>query len=42
MPHPDIEVLKMKANFTLPDVGNFLGKVLPTALQREEADTLVR
>ncbi|EHB02540.1 Heterogeneous nuclear ribonucleoprotein U-like protein 1 [Heterocephalus glaber] len=39
---PDHAVLEMKANFTLPDVGDFLDEVLFIELQREEADKLVR
>uniref|UniRef100_A0A8C0E4C0 B30.2/SPRY domain-containing protein n=1 Tax=Balaenoptera musculus TaxID=9771 RepID=A0A8C0E4C0_BALMU len=39
---PDHTVLEMKANFTLPDVGDFLDEVLFIELQREEADKLVR
>ncbi|XP_043755177.1 heterogeneous nuclear ribonucleoprotein U-like protein 1 isoform X1 [Cervus elaphus] len=38
---PDHAVLEMKANFTLPDVGDFLDEVLFIELQREEADKLV-
>ncbi|KAK2091908.1 Heteroproteinous nuclear ribonucleoprotein U-like protein 1 [Saguinus oedipus] len=37
---PDRAVLEMKANFTLPDVGDFLDEVLFIELQREEADKL--
>ncbi|KAB0403104.1 hypothetical protein E2I00_009897 [Balaenoptera physalus] len=39
---PDHAVLEMKANFTLPDAGDFLDEVLFIELQREEADKLVR
>ncbi|KAF6077697.1 heterogeneous nuclear ribonucleoprotein U like 1 [Phyllostomus discolor] len=39
---PDHAVLEMKANFTLPDVGDFLDEVLFIELQRDEADKLVR
>uniref|UniRef100_A0A8C9EB09 B30.2/SPRY domain-containing protein n=1 Tax=Phocoena sinus TaxID=42100 RepID=A0A8C9EB09_PHOSS len=39
---PDHAVLEMKANFMLPDVGDFLDEVLFIELQREEADKLVR
>ncbi|XP_072464284.1 heterogeneous nuclear ribonucleoprotein U-like protein 1 isoform X2 [Notamacropus eugenii] len=39
---PDHAVLEMKANFTLPSVGDFLDEVLFIELQREEADKLVR
>ncbi|XP_068934418.1 heterogeneous nuclear ribonucleoprotein U-like protein 1 isoform X2 [Petaurus breviceps papuanus] len=39
---PDHAVLEMKANFTLPNVGDFLDEVLFIELQREEADKLVR
>ncbi|KAL1764773.1 heteroproteinous nuclear ribonucleoprotein U 1 isoform X1 [Sigmodon hispidus] len=35
-------ILEMKANFTLPDVGDFLDEVLFIELQRDEADKLVR
>ncbi|KAF6077701.1 heterogeneous nuclear ribonucleoprotein U like 1 [Phyllostomus discolor] len=38
---PDHAVLEMKANFTLPDVGDFLDEVLFIELQRDEADKLV-
>ncbi|KAM5297189.1 heterogeneous nuclear ribonucleoprotein U-like protein 1 isoform 3-T3 [Glossophaga mutica] len=39
---PDHAVLEMKANFTLPDIGDFLDEVLFIELQRDEADKLVR
>uniref|UniRef100_A0A8B9NC60 Uncharacterized protein n=1 Tax=Accipiter nisus TaxID=211598 RepID=A0A8B9NC60_9AVES len=39
---PDHAVLEMKANFTLPEVGEFLDMVLYVELQREEAEVLVR
>ncbi|XP_038623183.1 LOW QUALITY PROTEIN: heterogeneous nuclear ribonucleoprotein U-like protein 1 [Tachyglossus aculeatus] len=39
---PDHAVLEMKANFTLPDPGDFLDEVLFVELQREEADRLVK
>ncbi|XP_074786865.1 heterogeneous nuclear ribonucleoprotein U-like protein 1 [Athene noctua] len=39
---PDHAVLEMKANFTLPEAGEFLDAVLFVELQREEAETLVR
>uniref|UniRef100_A0A6I8P6L3 Heteroous nuclear ribonucleoprotein U like 1 n=1 Tax=Ornithorhynchus anatinus TaxID=9258 RepID=A0A6I8P6L3_ORNAN len=39
---PDHAVLEMKANFTLPDAGDFLDEVLFIELQREEADRLVK
>ncbi|XP_016431403.1 heterogeneous nuclear ribonucleoprotein U-like protein 1 isoform X3 [Sinocyclocheilus rhinocerous] len=38
---PDHAVLEMKANFVLPEVGDFLDEVTYVALQREEADELV-
>ncbi|XP_010565492.1 PREDICTED: heterogeneous nuclear ribonucleoprotein U-like protein 1 [Haliaeetus leucocephalus] len=39
---PDHAVLEMKANFTLPEAGEFLDAVLYVELQREEAEALVR
>uniref|UniRef100_A0A667XYG4 Heteroous nuclear ribonucleoprotein U like 1 n=1 Tax=Myripristis murdjan TaxID=586833 RepID=A0A667XYG4_9TELE len=39
---PDHAVLEMKANFTLPDRGDFLDDVTFVELQREEADKLVK
>ncbi|XP_068766164.1 heterogeneous nuclear ribonucleoprotein U-like protein 1 [Struthio camelus] len=39
---PDHAVLEMKANFTLPEAGDFLDAVLFVELQREEADRLVK
>uniref|UniRef100_A0A8B9UFA4 Heterogeneous nuclear ribonucleoprotein U like 1 n=1 Tax=Anas zonorhyncha TaxID=75864 RepID=A0A8B9UFA4_9AVES len=39
---PDHAVLEMKANFTLPEAGDFLDAVLFVELQREEAAELVR
>ncbi|XP_067261799.1 heterogeneous nuclear ribonucleoprotein U-like protein 1 isoform X1 [Chanodichthys erythropterus] len=39
---PDHAVLEMKANFVLPDAGEFLDEVRFIELQREEADALVK
>uniref|UniRef100_A0A8B9PJR9 Heterogeneous nuclear ribonucleoprotein U like 1 n=1 Tax=Apteryx owenii TaxID=8824 RepID=A0A8B9PJR9_APTOW len=39
---PDHAVLEMKANFTLPEAGDFLDAVLFVELQRDEADRLVK
>uniref|UniRef100_A0A9J7ZNG4 Uncharacterized protein n=1 Tax=Cyprinus carpio carpio TaxID=630221 RepID=A0A9J7ZNG4_CYPCA len=39
---PDHAVLEMKANFVLPDVGEFLDDVTFVELQREEADALIK
>uniref|UniRef100_A0A673H823 Uncharacterized protein n=1 Tax=Sinocyclocheilus rhinocerous TaxID=307959 RepID=A0A673H823_9TELE len=39
---PDHAVLEMKANFVLPEVGEFLDGVTFVELQREEADTLIK
>ncbi|XP_051520303.1 heterogeneous nuclear ribonucleoprotein U-like protein 1 [Myxocyprinus asiaticus] len=39
---PDHAVLEMKANFVLPDAGEFLDEVRFVELQREEADTLIK
>ncbi|XP_060768561.1 heterogeneous nuclear ribonucleoprotein U-like protein 1 [Neoarius graeffei] len=39
---PDHAVLEMKANFVLPDAGEFLDDVIFIELQREEADTLIK
>ncbi|XP_075302238.1 LOW QUALITY PROTEIN: heterogeneous nuclear ribonucleoprotein U-like protein 1 [Opisthocomus hoazin] len=39
---PDHAVLEMKANFTLPEAGEFLDSVLYVELQRDEAEALVR
>ncbi|XP_071193942.1 heterogeneous nuclear ribonucleoprotein U-like protein 1 isoform X2 [Salvelinus alpinus] len=39
---PDHAVLEMKANFVLPEAGEFLDNVTFIELQREEADTLVK
>ncbi|XP_069631155.1 heterogeneous nuclear ribonucleoprotein U-like protein 1 isoform X2 [Haliaeetus albicilla] len=39
---PDHAVLEMKANFTLPEAGEFLDTVLYVELQQEEAEVLVR
>ncbi|XP_025000247.2 LOW QUALITY PROTEIN: heterogeneous nuclear ribonucleoprotein U-like protein 1 isoform X1 [Gallus gallus] len=39
---PDHAVLEMKANFTLPEPGDFLDSVLFVELQRDEAAELVR
>ncbi|XP_037740321.1 heterogeneous nuclear ribonucleoprotein U-like protein 1 isoform X3 [Chelonia mydas] len=39
---PDHAVLEMKANFTLPEAGDFLDAVIYIELQRGEADTLVK
>ncbi|KAK6316803.1 hypothetical protein J4Q44_G00122030 [Coregonus suidteri] len=39
---PDHAVLEMKANFVLPEAGEFLDDVTFIELQREEADTLVK
>lgn len=39
---PDHAVLEMKANFTLPEAGDFLDAVLFVELQRDEAAELVR
>ncbi|XP_063287370.1 heterogeneous nuclear ribonucleoprotein U-like protein 1 isoform X3 [Pelobates fuscus] len=39
---PDSAVLEMKANFTLPEAGDFLNEVIYVELQKEEAQQLVR
>ncbi|KAM9325447.1 heterogeneous nuclear ribonucleoprotein U-like protein 1 [Gastrophryne carolinensis] len=39
---PDSAVLEMKANFTLPEPGDFLNDVIYIELQKEEAEQLVR
>ncbi|CAM4535528.1 unnamed protein product [Leuciscus chuanchicus] len=39
---PDHAVLEMKANYVLPDAGEFLDEVRFIELQREEADTLIK
>ncbi|KAI2653654.1 Heterogeneous nuclear ribonucleoprotein U [Labeo rohita] len=39
---PDHAVLEMKANFVLPEVGDFLDEVTFIELQREEAEELVK
>ncbi|XP_034293948.1 heterogeneous nuclear ribonucleoprotein U-like protein 1 isoform X1 [Pantherophis guttatus] len=39
---PDHAVLEMKANFALPESGDFLDSVVYIELQREEAEKLVR
>ncbi|KAM4641088.1 heterogeneous nuclear ribonucleoprotein U-like protein 1 [Discoglossus pictus] len=39
---PDSAVLEMKANFTLPQAGDFLNEVVYVELQKEEAERLVR
>ncbi|XP_059405935.1 heterogeneous nuclear ribonucleoprotein U-like protein 1 [Carassius carassius] len=39
---PDHAVLEMKANFVLPEVGEFLDGVTFVELQREEADALIK
>ncbi|XP_075463015.1 heterogeneous nuclear ribonucleoprotein U-like protein 1 isoform X2 [Ascaphus truei] len=39
---PDSAVLEMKANFSLPDSGDFLNEVIYVELQKEEAERLVR
>ncbi|XP_066514710.1 heterogeneous nuclear ribonucleoprotein U-like protein 1 [Hoplias malabaricus] len=39
---PDHAVLEMKANFVLPEAGDFLDDVIFVELQREEADALVK
>uniref|UniRef100_A0AAZ3PRQ2 B30.2/SPRY domain-containing protein n=1 Tax=Oncorhynchus tshawytscha TaxID=74940 RepID=A0AAZ3PRQ2_ONCTS len=39
---PDHAVLEMKANFVLPEAGEFLDDVTFIELKREEADTLVK
>uniref|UniRef100_A0A672TH86 Heteroous nuclear ribonucleoprotein U like 1 n=1 Tax=Strigops habroptila TaxID=2489341 RepID=A0A672TH86_STRHB len=39
---PDHAVLEMKANFTLPEAGDFLDSVVFVELQRAEAEALVR
>ncbi|XP_042299536.1 heterogeneous nuclear ribonucleoprotein U-like protein 1 [Sceloporus undulatus] len=39
---PDHAVLEMKANFTLPEAGDFLNSVVYIELQRDEAEKLVR
>ncbi|XP_036435766.1 heterogeneous nuclear ribonucleoprotein U-like protein 1 [Colossoma macropomum] len=39
---PDHAVLEMKANFVLPEAGDFLDEVIFIELQREEADALVK
>ncbi|KAM8952272.1 heterogeneous nuclear ribonucleoprotein U-like protein 1 [Pelodytes ibericus] len=39
---PDSAVLEMKANFTLPEDGDFLSEVIYVELQKEDAQQLVR
>ncbi|XP_072530819.1 heterogeneous nuclear ribonucleoprotein U-like protein 1 isoform X2 [Salminus brasiliensis] len=39
---PDHAVLEMKANFVLPEAGDFLDEVIFIEQQREEADTLIK
>uniref|UniRef100_A0A674I7M4 Heteroous nuclear ribonucleoprotein U like 1 n=1 Tax=Terrapene triunguis TaxID=2587831 RepID=A0A674I7M4_9SAUR len=39
---PDHAVLEMKANFALPEAGDFLDAVIYIELQRDEAETLVK
>ncbi|XP_076867260.1 heterogeneous nuclear ribonucleoprotein U-like protein 1 isoform X2 [Brachyhypopomus gauderio] len=39
---PDHAVLEMKANFVLPEAGDFLDDVIFVELQREEADALIK
>ncbi|XP_003198760.2 heterogeneous nuclear ribonucleoprotein U-like protein 1 [Danio rerio] len=39
---PDHAVLEMKANFVLPDVGEFLDEVRFIELQKEEAEALIK
>ncbi|XP_063168300.1 heterogeneous nuclear ribonucleoprotein U-like protein 1 [Candoia aspera] len=39
---PDHAVLEMKANFALPEAGDFLDSVIYVELQRDEAEKLVR
>uniref|UniRef100_A0A8C5QFA1 Heteroous nuclear ribonucleoprotein U like 1 n=1 Tax=Leptobrachium leishanense TaxID=445787 RepID=A0A8C5QFA1_9ANUR len=39
---PDSAVLEMKANFSLPEAGDFLDEVIYIELQKEEAQQLVR
>ncbi|KAL7980991.1 hypothetical protein Chor_005225 [Crotalus horridus] len=39
---PDHAVLEMKANFSLPEAGDFLDSVVYIEMQREEAEKLVR
>uniref|UniRef100_A0A8C8RFA6 Uncharacterized protein n=1 Tax=Pelusios castaneus TaxID=367368 RepID=A0A8C8RFA6_9SAUR len=39
---PDHAVLEMKANFTLPEAGDFLDAVIYVELQRDEAEKLVK
>ncbi|XP_044162571.1 heterogeneous nuclear ribonucleoprotein U-like protein 1 isoform X2 [Bufo gargarizans] len=39
---PDHAVLEMKANFSLPEPGDFLEEVIYIELQKEEAETLIR
>lgn len=39
---PDHAVLEMKANFSLPDPGDFLEEVIFIELQKEEAEKLIR
>ncbi|XP_053330157.1 heterogeneous nuclear ribonucleoprotein U-like protein 1 [Spea bombifrons] len=39
---PDSAVLEMKANFTLPEPGDFLDEVIYVELQKEDAQRLVR
>ncbi|KAL6463449.1 hypothetical protein MHYP_G00278400 [Metynnis hypsauchen] len=39
---PDHAVLEMKANFVLPEAGDFLDEVIFVELQREEADALIK
>ncbi|KAL8219774.1 UNVERIFIED_CONTAM: Heteroproteinous nuclear ribonucleoprotein U-like protein 1, partial [Gekko kuhli] len=39
---PDHAVLEMKANFSLPEAGDFLDSVVYIELQRDEAEKLVR
>ncbi|XP_018428271.1 PREDICTED: heterogeneous nuclear ribonucleoprotein U-like protein 1 [Nanorana parkeri] len=39
---PDSAVLEMKANFSLPEAGDFLNEVIYIEVQKEEAEQLVR
>ncbi|XP_077337265.1 heterogeneous nuclear ribonucleoprotein U-like protein 1 isoform X2 [Lithobates pipiens] len=39
---PDSAVLEMKANFSLPEAGDFLDEVIYIEMQKEEAEQLVR
>ncbi|XP_053577616.1 heterogeneous nuclear ribonucleoprotein U-like protein 1 [Bombina bombina] len=39
---PDSAVLEMKANFSLPEAGDFLNEVIYIEMQKEEAEVLVR